>query len=67
MEQHHGAVLGVDLVERVPDQPVIVKVETAGEGDLRAYRQMHFVVGAFRLLLVREWLLLSPLTWPLQT
>ena len=35
MQQHHVGMLGVDLVELVPDQAMIVEVEPAGEGDLR--------------------------------
>jgi hypothetical protein len=31
--------LGVDLVELVPDQAMIVEVESTGERDLRTYRQ----------------------------
>ena len=34
VQQHHVGMLGVDLVELVPDQAVIVVVEAAGEGDL---------------------------------
>ena len=35
MEQHHVRMLGMDLIELVPDQADIVKVEATGEGDLR--------------------------------
>ena len=35
VQQHHLRMLGVDLIELVPDQAVIVEVEAAGEGDLR--------------------------------
>ena len=34
MQQHHVRMLGTDLIELVPDQAVIVEIETAGEGDL---------------------------------
>ena len=46
MQQHHVGVLGVDLIELVPDQAVIVEVEPAGEGDLRPGRQQHLGLGA---------------------
>ena len=39
MQQHHVGMLGVDLVEPVPDQAMVVEVEAAGEGDLRSWRQ----------------------------
>src|SRR5258706_2885224 len=35
VQQHHVRMLGVDLIELVPDHPVIVAVEATGEGDLR--------------------------------
>src|SRR5215813_4136729 len=41
VEQHHAGMLGVDLVEPVPDGAVVVEVETAREGDLGAGRQQH--------------------------
>ena len=34
MQQHHVRVLGTDLIELVPDQVVVVEVETAGKGNL---------------------------------
>src|SRR5262249_43059734 len=39
-------VLGVDLVEPVPDGAVVVEVEAAGEGDLGAGRHQHLGLGA---------------------
>ena len=36
VQQHHVGMLGVDAVELVPDQAMIVEVEPAGEGDLGA-------------------------------
>ena len=44
--QHHVGMLGVDLVEAVPDQVVVVEVETTGEGDLRSWRQHDLGLGA---------------------
>ena len=38
MQQYDVRMLGVDLIELVPYQAVIVKVEPAGEGDLRPGR-----------------------------
>ncbi len=38
MEQHHVGMLGMHLVEHVPDGLVVVAVEPAGEGDLHAGR-----------------------------
>jgi hypothetical protein len=46
MQQHHVRVLGVDLVEPIPDQAMVVEVEPAGERDLRSWRQHHFDLGA---------------------
>ena len=46
VQQHHVRVLGVDLVELGPDQPVIVEVEPAGQRHLRSRGQEHLVVGA---------------------
>jgi hypothetical protein len=37
---------GVDFVEPIPDQAMIVEVEPAGERDLRPRRQHHFRLGA---------------------
>ena len=49
VQEHHVGVLGVDLVELVPDQMVIIEVEAAAEGDLRARRKHHLGLGpAFR-------------------
>ena len=36
VQQDHVQMLGMDLIELVPDQAVIVAVEAAGEGDLRS-------------------------------
>jgi hypothetical protein len=41
VQQHHAGMLGVDLVEPVPDGAMVVEVETAREGDLGAGRQQH--------------------------
>ncbi len=38
--------LGVNLIELDPDEPMIVEVESAGERDLRASREKDFVLGA---------------------
>jgi hypothetical protein len=38
--------LGVDLIELGPDQPVVVEVEPAGERDLSPGRQEYLAVGA---------------------
>ena len=46
VHQHHAGVLGVDPVERVPNQPVIYDIEPAGERDLRTRRQHHLGPGA---------------------
>ena len=45
VQQHHVGMLGVDLVELVPDQAMVVEVEPAGEGDLGAGRQQHLGLG----------------------
>ena len=39
MDQHHVAMLGVHLVETIPDEAVVVEVETASESNLRTWRQ----------------------------
>src|SRR6266540_5788144 len=46
MQQHHVAMLGADLVERVPDRGVVVEVEAAGEGDLGSGGKQHLGFGA---------------------
>ncbi len=46
VEQHHAGMLGMNLVEPVPDGAMVVEVETAREGDLGAGRQQHLGVGA---------------------
>src|SRR3546814_2682670 len=46
VQQHHVRVLGTNLVELGPDEPMIVEVEPAGERDLRASREKDFVLGA---------------------
>ena len=74
MDQHHVRMLGADLVERVPDQAVIVEVEAAGKGDLGAGGQQHLGVGPalggeevaavdHRRGQVR-WLTIDPRAWP---
>ena len=45
VDQHHVGVLGVDLVERVPDEVMVVEVEAAGQGDLRARGEHDLGVG----------------------
>jgi hypothetical protein len=46
MQQHHVGMLGVDLVERVPDRGMIVEVEAPGEGDLGSGGKEHLGFGA---------------------
>jgi hypothetical protein len=46
VEQHHAGMLGVNLVEPVPDRAMVVEVETAREGDLGAGRQQHLGLAA---------------------
>jgi hypothetical protein len=48
----HVGMLGVDLVELVPDQAMIVEVESTGERDLRTYRQHDLGLGASS----RQWI-----------
>src|SRR6266702_222888 len=45
MQQDHVGMLGVDLVEPIPDHVMIVEVEAAGEGDLWPCRGQHFGLG----------------------
>ena len=44
--QDHVGMLGVDLVEAIPDQVVVVEVEATGKSDLRSCRQHHLGLGA---------------------
>jgi hypothetical protein len=47
VEPDHAGMLGVNVVEPVPDGAMVVEVETAGERDLRAGRQQRLgLVGA---------------------
>src|SRR6266851_6807278 len=46
VEQYHAGMLGVNLVEPVPDGAMVVEVETAREGDLGTGRQQHLGLGA---------------------
>lgn len=46
VQQHHVGMLGVDLVKPIPDQAVIVEVQSAGDGDLRARRYKHLGLGS---------------------
>ena len=39
VDQHHVGMLGVNLVEAIPDQAMVVEVEATGEGDFRSWRQ----------------------------
>jgi hypothetical protein len=39
-------VLGVDAVEPLPDQPMVVVIQAAAQGDLGAGEQHHLGVGA---------------------
>src|SRR6267154_5385212 len=39
VDEDHVGMLGVDLVETIPDQMVVVEVEAAGESDLWSCRQ----------------------------
>lgn len=36
VQQHHFGVLGTDLIKPIPDRHVVVEIQPAGEGDLRA-------------------------------
>src|SRR6266516_2200341 len=45
VQQHHGGMLGADLVERVPDALVIVVFSAAAEGDASAGRYEQLGVG----------------------
>ena len=46
MKKHHARMLGMDLVERVPDQLMVGDIGPTGEGDLRAGGNEDFVLGA---------------------
>jgi hypothetical protein len=46
MEQHHVGVLGMDLVETIPDQMMVVEIEPAGQSDLGSGRQHDLDLGA---------------------
>src|SRR6266851_7465573 len=46
MHEDHVGMLGVDLVEPIPDQVMIVEVEAPGEGDLWSCGDQHFGLGA---------------------
>jgi len=46
MDEDHVGMLGVNLVEAIPDQVVVVEVETAGKRDLRPCRQHDLGLGA---------------------
>ena len=48
MQQDHVGVLGMHLVERGPDGPMVGDVRPADEGDLRAGRQERFSTAALR-------------------
>ena len=41
VEHHHVGVLGVDLVEPISDQAMVVEVEPTGKRDLRSRRQHY--------------------------
>lgn len=45
VQQHHIGVLGVDLVEAVPDQGNVVEFESSGECDLRSRWQNGLGLG----------------------
>ncbi len=45
MQQHHVGMLGVDLVEPVPDRAMIVEVEAASKGDLRPRGKQYLRLG----------------------
>src|SRR4029453_12865005 len=45
VQQDHVGMLGVDLVERAPDQLMIVEVATTAEGDLRSGGYKQFGLG----------------------
>src|SRR5260370_16987497 len=44
VQENHVRMRGMDVIELVPDQAVIIEVEAAGEGDLRPGRQHDFGV-----------------------
>ena len=46
VQERHVAMSGVELVELVPDQRVVVVVGTAGQGDPGTRGQRHFVLGS---------------------
>jgi len=46
MEQDHVGMLGMNLVETIPDEVMVVEVEPSGEGDLRPSRQHDLGLGA---------------------
>jgi hypothetical protein len=51
VQQHHVGVLGVDPVELVPEQAMVVEVEAARDGHLRSGRHQHL---GFHLRFVLE-------------
>jgi hypothetical protein len=46
MQQHHVGMLGVDLVEPLPNRVMIVEIEAAGEGDLGPSGEQQLGFGA---------------------
>src|ERR1700730_5179542 len=46
VDEDHVGMLGVDLVEAVPDQVVVVEVEATGQSDLWSCRQHDLGFGA---------------------
>ena len=46
MDQDHIGMLGVDLVEAIPDQVVVIEVEATGKRDLRPCWQQDLGLGA---------------------
>jgi hypothetical protein len=46
VQQRHVGVLGVDPVELVPDQVVVVEIQAAGDGDLGAGWHQHLGLSA---------------------
>ena len=46
MHQYHVGVLGMHFVEAIPDEAMVVELDTTREGDLRACGDQHLVLGA---------------------
>ena len=46
MQEDHVRVLGMNLVEAIPDEVVVIEVEPAGECDFRSWWQQDLGLGA---------------------